>query len=395
MKLTNAQAVRAFLGAQGFRDPRPVGRVDARHFRRVIDRVSLLQIDSVNVVTRAHYVPLFARLGPYSTDLFDAFVYDRREMLEYWCHEQSYVPVELYPTLGHRMESFASRTWRSLESELERDPGYLDRVLDEVRENGPIPTRALTDPGERTGPWWGYGKGKRALEYLFATGQITVDRRINFERHYDVPERVLPDHVIEQEPMERADALAEWIRRAIRSLGVATVADLSDYFRTRQRDIGPVVDQMVAAGELTPTEVEGWGRSAYADPELRIPRSVPGRALVAPFDSLVWDRSRTERMFGFHYRIEIYVPEPKRTYGYYVFPFRLDEEIVARVDLKADRASGRLLVRGAFAEPDMEHRRVAMELAAELHTMAGWLGLDEVEIADNGDLAPALRSVSL
>jgi uncharacterized protein YcaQ len=394
VKLTNAQAVRAFLAAQGFRDVRPTGRVDARHFRRVVNRVSLLQIDSVNVVTRAHYVPVFARLGPYAPEALDAFIYDRREMVEYWCHEQSYVPVELYPTLAPRMEAFARRRWASLEAAIEHDADYIDRVLDEVRLNGPLPTRALTDPGERTGPWWGYGKGKRALEYLFATGQITVGRRINFERHYDLPERVVPPEILDREPMSRDDSLAEWTRRAIAALGVATAADLCDYFRTRQRDLGPIIDRLVAAGELVPVHVAGWDRDAYADPGLTVPRAVPGRALVAPFDSLVWDRRRTERMFDFRYRIEIYVPEPKRTYGYYVFPFRLDEAIVARVDLKADRVQRRLLIRGVFGEPGIDRPRVATELLAELESMAEWLGLNDLEIADNGDLAESLRAAT-
>jgi uncharacterized protein YcaQ len=394
VRLTNDQATRAFLGAQGFRDGRPAASVDARHLRRVIDRVGLLQIDSVNVVTRAHYVPLFARLGPYDRTRLDAYIYERREMFEYWCHEQSYAPVAAYPAMRARMRKMERHPWRRIRELLADQRGYVESVLEEVGERGPISAGELSDPGKSTGPWWGYGKGKLALDWLFSTGRVTVANRVNFQRFYDLPERSLPAEVLEAPELDEGEAIRERLRRSIRSLGVATLRDLADYFRMKPRDIGPHVEAMAAAGELVPAEVRGWHAAAYARPDLTVPRAVPARALVAPFDSLVWDRARTERMFDFRYRIEIYVPEPKRVYGYYVFPFLLDGRLSARVDLKADRAAGVLRVHGAFGESDVDRVHVAKELRDELELMAAWLGLGGLELGDRGDLMAALRSVA-
>jgi len=394
MRLTQQQARRAFIAAQGFTPGRPAGSITSRHFQRVVDRVTLLQIDSVNVVTRAHYVPVFARLGPYDRAALDRFIYKRRAMFEYWCHEQSYVPVHLYPAMGMRMAAFAAKPWRAIRALMAEHPGYIEQVKGEVAAHGPISARELSDPGTRSGPWWGYGKGKIALEHLFSTGQIAISHRSNFERFYDLPERVIPPEVFDQPMLDDHGAMRVRLRHSIRSLGVATVADLCDYFRTTQKKAGPVIDEMVAAGELEPVEVEGWDRRAFADPNLSIPRSVPGRALVAPFDSLVWDRTRTERMFGFHYRIEIYVPAPKRTYGYYVFPFRLDDRMVARVDLKADRKDGVLRAQGVFGEDGIDEIHVARELRDELALMAQWLGLGRIVLGRRGQLMSTLRAVS-
>ncbi len=394
LRLTNDQAVRAFLAAQGFNDRPPNGAVTARHFRRVVDRVTLLQIDSVNVVTRAHYVPLFARLGPYDRDDLDHHIYGRRAMFEYWCHEQSYAPIHLYPAMITRMRALEAKPWRRVRRLLEEQPGYLDLVLEEVAAHGPMSARELSDPGTRTGPWWGHGKGKIALDYLFSAGKLAIARRMNFERFYDLPERVIPASVLAQPALSERDAMRERLRHSIKSLAVATAADLCDYFRTTQKEAGPVIDAMVAKGELVPIEVEGWNRPAYTHPHLSIPRSVGGRSLVAPFDSMVWDRRRTERLFGFHYRIEIYVPAPQRKYGYYVFPFRLGEQIVARVDLKADRAAGALRVLGAFSEDGLDRKHVARELRDELDRIAEWLALDRVVLGRRGDLMAELRVAS-
>ncbi len=393
-RLTNAQALRAFLAAQGFARPRPTGPITAHHFRRTIDHVTLLQIDSVNVVTRAHYVPFFARLGPYDPAALDRYIYQRPAMFEYWCHEQSYAPLGLYPAMRGRMAAFAQRPWRRVTALRDEQPGYIDSVLEEVGRHGPIPARSLTDPGKSNGPWWGYGKGKIALEYLFALGKVAVARRHNFERHYDLAERVIPAEYLHAPPISDDAAVAARLRHTIRSLAVATAADLADYFRMKQRRIGPVIDQMVAAGELIPVKVDGWDRAAYTHPELTIPREVGGASLVAPFDSLVWDRARAERLFGFHYRIEIYVPKPDRRYGYYVFPFRLGESIVARVDLKADRKGGSLLVPGAFLEVGADRKHVARALRDELELMARWLGLGRIDLGRRGDLMTDLRARS-
>lgn len=391
--MTNAQARRAMLGAQGFTDGRATGSVDARHFRRVINRVGLLQIDSVNVVTRAHYLPVFARLGPYDRDRLDAFIYGTPEMFEYWSHEQAYTPLHLHPVAKVKMAAFARRgsQWaKRIEAE---HPGYLDAVYQEVVERGPISSRQLDDPGERTGPWWGYGKGKIALEWLFTIGRIAVAHRVNFERFYDLPERVIPTEVLERPAPHPRDADRERVRVAVRSLGVGTVKDFADYFRMKVKDTALALDDLVAEGLAVPVEVPEWGRPAFADAALTIPRAIRGSALLAPFDPVVWDRQRAERVFDFHYRIEIYTPEPKRTYGYYVLPFMVDGELVARVDVKADRQAGVLRAHGAFGEEGIDRPAVAAELAAELRLMAGWLGLDDVAVGEKGDLAGPVRRV--
>ena len=260
----------------------------------------------------------------------------------------------------------------------------MESVFDEVTEHGPISARGLADPGTSSGSWWGHGKGKVALAYLFAVGRIAVAYRKNFERFYDIVQRVVPEPIREHPALDDPEAMRRQLRYAIRSLGIATLPDLCDYFRVTQTQAGPVVEAMERAGEVVAVEVSGWRRGAYADPDLSIPRAVPGSALVAPFDSLVWDRARTERMFGFHYRIEIYTPAPKRRFGYYVFPFRLDDHIVARVDLKADRQAGALLVLGAYAEDGTDRDRVARALKDELDLMAAWLGLSRVDLGSRG-----------
>ncbi len=380
-------ARRIALAAQGLADPRPAGRVDVRHLRRVMRRVGVVQLDSVNVAVRTHYMPFFSRLGPYPLAMLDEFAYRRRELVEYWAHMVSVIPVEDRPWFRLRMQSGGpgNRTRRVMEEH----PGYIEAVLKEVRERGPLSVSDLEDPGQRTGPWWGHGKGKTALEWLFAIGELVVVDRRNFTRVYDVAERWLPRHVLDAPTPSPEETMRELTRRAARHLGIATLADLADYWRVRTASIRPHVAALVAAGELE--EVSAWGATAYLDPGAARPRRVAARALLSPFDSLIWERKRTQRLFDFDYRIEIYVPEPKRTYGYYVYPFLLGDEIAARVDIKADRQAGRLLAKGAFLEDHADPRRVAGELAAELRSMAGWLGLGEVEVGRKGDLAQELR----
>ncbi|MDX1689765.1 MAG: crosslink repair DNA glycosylase YcaQ family protein [Acidimicrobiia bacterium] len=392
-RLSLERARRLAIAAQGLARPRP-DRVDVRHVRRVFDDVGLLQIDSVNVIARAHELTLFARLGPYPGDVFTRFVEDRREAFECWAHVASFAPIDQWPWLHVRRRS--ARPWRSIQRLRREQPGYIDQVLEEVRRRGPLTISDLEDGGGSAGAWWGWKKGKLALEWLFDTGHIAAaGRGSGFTRIYDLVERVIPAAVLATDPLPEEEAHVAFVRRAARSHGVGTVKDFADYYRIKVAEARAAVDRLVAAGELEPVAVEGWSEDAYLDPALPIPRSVDGaRALLAPFDSLVWFRERDERLFDFHYRIEIYTPEADRVYGYYVLPFLVGERLVGRVDLKADRQAGILRVRGAYAEPWADRVAVGRELAAELREMATWLGLEDIEVADRGDLAgPTRRAV--
>jgi uncharacterized protein YcaQ len=393
--LTIAQARRIALAAQGFAEPRPTGRVDARHLRRVLQRVGVLQIDSVNVLVRSFELPLFARLGPHSRRLLTDVVEQRRELFEYWAHEASFAPVELHPLLRWRMTRNAGHPWAMVERMRHDLPDYIASVLADVEERGPISVSDLKDAGEKSGPWWGWSKGKTALEWLFWTGAITsAGRGPNFERRYDLPERVLPAEILDQPTPHVHDAHRELLRRAAVHHGIGTGRDLADYFRIGLMVAKPRLHELVESDDLVPVQVEGWREIAYLHPDARRPRRVRARALLSPFDSLIWERSRVERLFDTRIRIELYTPKHKRVHGYYVLTFLLDEALVARVDLKSDRQRSRLLVQGAFLEGSATADIVAPPLREELELMAGWLGLDDVEIADNGDLAPALRRLS-
>jgi uncharacterized protein YcaQ len=395
--LSAAEARRVALAAQGFAEPRPLGReVDVRALRaRVIDRVGLIQIDSVNVLQRAHYLPAFSRLGAYDTALLDKLShYAPRRLFEYWGHEASLIPVELQPFLRWRMERVEEDGWGSMKRAAAERPDLIKTLLDDLRDRGPLSARELAhhdEPRAPKGPWWDWSNVKAALEYLFFTGQITSARRRRFERLYAVPERVLPKSVVDTPTPERDEAQRELLRVSARCLGIATEPDLRDYFRLPATDSKLRVAELVEAGDLVPVSVEGWSAPAYLDPGARIPRQVGARALVGPFDPLIWFRPRAERVFGFRYRIEIYVPKPKRVFGYYVLPFLLGDRLVARVDLKADRAAGALLVQAAYAEEDAPPETAAA-LMAELTTMAAWLGLERVKVSRRGDLARALSA---
>jgi uncharacterized protein YcaQ len=358
----------------------------------VLDHVGLLQIDSVNVLARAHYLPLFARLGPYPPELLERAAYRApRKLFEYWGHEASFLPVGLQPFMRWRMERAAHEAWGGMRRVREQRPELVDRLLEEVRARGPLSAGDLAEEERprRAGPWWDWSDVKRALEWLFWSGQVTTARRRGFERLYDLPERVIPPAVLALPTPTEADAQRELVRVAARAMGVAAERDLRDYFRLPVAAARARVAELVEAGELWPVTVEGWEKPGFLDPGARIPRRVDARALVGPFDSLVWERDRTERLFGFRYRIEIYVPAEKRVHGYYVLPFLLGEDLVARVDLKADRAAGALLVQAAHAESGAPPETAAA-LRAELELMAEWLGLSDVVIAGRGDLAGAL-----
>ncbi|MCW2867924.1 MAG: hypothetical protein JWR20_2112 [Marmoricola sp.] len=395
--LSLPQARRVALAAQGFRDPRHAVPT-MRTFARTLERTGLLQVDSVNVLQRAHFVPLYSRMGPYDTDLLRRAAEQRpRRVVEYWAHVQALMPVELWPVMQHRMAEFRdSPRWGEWQR---RNHQVVERVLAEVGQGGAATARMLDDGAPRSRDHWGWNwsEARKALDYLFVSGQLAIAARTpSFEPVYDLPERVLPPAVLALPTPSRDEAVVELVRRAARSHGVATLRCLTDYYRLQmQRGAGQAaaaraVDVLVGSGELEPVRVQGWDRPAYLHREAALPRVVRARALLSPFDPVVWERERTEKLFGFHYRIEIYVPAEQRRHGYYVLPFLLGDQIVGRVDLKADRATGTLRVQAAYAEeaapPDTAH-----ELAEELRDLARWLGLEEILVADRGDLAPALR----
>jgi uncharacterized protein YcaQ len=396
-RLSAAAARRIALAAQGFADPRPTGRVDARHIRRVLDRVGLLQLDSVNVFCRSHYMPVFSRLGPYPREALDKLTAHtagpvRREMFEFWGHEASLIPVELQPNLRWRMDRANEEAWGNIVRVARDFPGLIEDTFDLVTRQGPIRAgdTGLPRPEPRPGHMWNWHDGKVALEYLFWSGRVTAARRVNFERYYDLPERVLPAEVLGTPTPSVEAAQRELVRIAARAYGVATEPDLGDYFRLPRAESKLRVAELVAAGELLPVTVDGWRAPAYLWPEARRPRRIDARALLTPFDSLIWFRERAERLFGFRYRIEIYTPAAKRVHGYYVLPFLLGDSLVARVDLKSDRQAGVLRVPGAFAEPGVDLAHVADELADELAVTAKWLELDGVVVGERGDLAAPL-----
>jgi hypothetical protein len=391
-RLSAAEARRVALAAQGFANGRP-GRPDGRALRRVLKQVGLLQIDSVNVLARGHYLTLFGRLGPYPLELVDKAAWNApRRLFEYWGHEASLLPVTTQPLLRWRMQRAHDDAWGSMRRVAEERPELVDRVLAEVGERGPVAASEVEEVGSRRGePWWSWSDTKRAFEFLFWSGLITSARRRNFERLYDLSERVLPRVVVTAPTPAPEDAQRELVRIAARSLGVAAERDLRDYFRLPLAETRARVAELVEADELRPVAVEGWSTPAYLWHETAVPRAVDAGALIGPFDSLIWERSRVERLFGFRYRIEIYVPAPKRVHGYYVLPFLLGDRLVARVDLKADRAAGELRVRAAHAELEAPPATTAA-LADELRAMAGWLGLERVSVERRGGLANSLRS---
>lgn len=402
--LSSREARRLALAAQGFAARRPLATPGRPALRRVLARTRLLQMDSVNVLVRAHYLPAFSRLGPYPTEVLDRMAWRRpRELFEYWGHEASLLPVSLWPLFRWRMERADEEAWGRIRSIAADRPEFVARVLEEVRGRGPVRAAdveaevagAGADGARRPpGSWWDRSDTKNALEWLFWSGQVTSAGRRGFERLYDVPERVLPAAVLARPAPSPPEARRALLEIAARALGIGTEADLRDYFRLRPGEAREGLAELVEAGVLRTVRVEGWRQPAYLDPAARLPRRVRARALLAPFDPLVWDRHRTERVFGMRYRIEIYVPAPRRQHGYYVLPFLLGEDLVARVDLKADRQAGLLRVLAAHAEDGRPHEPLAAELSAELTELAGWLGLDAVAVAPAGDLGAALRKAA-
>jgi uncharacterized protein YcaQ len=394
-RLSLPAARRVALAATGFADPRPAGAVTARHLRRVLARTSLLQIDSVNVFARAHLLPPYSRLGGWPTPLLDDLAFRRRELFEYWGHEASYLPVALHPLLRWRMERAASleQGWGGPLRVFRDQPGFVDKVLQQVAEKGPVGAGALRDGPRAGGSWWGWDDVKRALEFLFWSGRVTTARRTNgFERLYDLTERVLPADVLALPTPSRQDAQRELVEISARALGVATERDLRDYFRLRPVEARVAVQALAEEGVLLPVDVEGWRERAWLHRDAAVPRRVRASALLSPFDPLVFERSRTARLFGFDYRIEIYVPAPRRVHGYYVLPFLHDEALRARVDLKSDRRGAVLRVLASHLEDPHDAHHTAEALAAELRRAAAWQGLSDVVVEPRGDLAPALAA---
>ena len=388
--LTAAEARRIALAAQGLADPRPKGRVDRRHLRKVLDQIGLIQIDAVNVLVRSQELPLFARLGPHPRSLI-ADATAAGELFEYWVHEASHVPTEHYHL--HRWRMSGEHGWGTFARLKERRPEFVDEVLDRVRADGPVSAGEFNSRVGPKGTWWDWDDAKIALEHLFFTGRVAGRRRPNdFARLYDISERWIPSEVLNSEIPGEHQARKELLMLAAKHHGVGTLGDLTDYHRQKNAPCKPLVAELVDEGRLVEVAVQGWKHPAYLHPQARRPRNVNGRALLSPFDSLVFNRERTERVFGFHYRIEIYVPQPKRVYGYYVLPFLLGDELVGRVDLKADRHNSALLVQGSYAEPGVPDEVIVPELADELRLMATWLELDSVVVKPRGDLARALAS---
>src|SRR3954447_7512441 len=346
----------------------------------MVRRLSIVQIDSVNVLARAHYLPGWSRLGAYDPADLERLAYRRRELFEYWAHEASLLPVELEPLLRWRKAAALRHegVWGGVKAVAKARPDLVQAVLDRVRDEGAL---AASDFGDRAlGSWWGWSDTKRALEFLFWSGQLDVaERRRSFERVYDLPERVLPAEVLNAPTPPEDEARRQLLLLAARAHGVATASDLADYFPQPVPVARPLLAELVADGLLVPVEVEGWTASGYTVPDLVVPRRVDAQALLAPFDPLVWERSRVRRIFDFDYRIEIYVPAAQRRHGYYVLPFLLGDRLVARLDLKADRNRGLLWVRAVHAEPGAP-AETAARLADELLGMAGWLGLTGVEV---------------
>ena len=406
LALSLPEARRLAIASQAF-GPRPA-KPTIEHLRRLASRIHAFQIDSVNVLARAHYVSPFARLGAYPVGALDQLAYEKRELFEYWGHAACLLPVGLYPLFRYRMDKH--REWTE---NFMRSPrgSYMAKAYAEVAERGPIGASELSNGGKRSGNWWGWSVGKKTMEHLFDTGFLAIARRRGFERLYDLSERVIPKAARDAPVPSREQAMKELILLSAKAQGVGTAEDLRTYFyidgwsdrggpvpwrwttqRGRAKPIAPrLLAELVEEGRLVPAKVAGWKETAYVLPGVRTPRAVDAAAFVTPFDSLVWDRARLKRLFGMDYTIEIYTPMAKRKYGYYVFPFVLGDKIVARCDLKADRSRGALMVRSAHLERGRDARRAVRAIARELETMRNWLELDKIEVASRGGLARKLR----
>jgi len=395
-QLSLKQARRVALAAQGFNGRRPPATFTSSHVTQLIERLGVLQIDSVNALVRSHYLPLYSRLGNYPQKLLDQVAWSQgrqRKLFEYWGHEASLLPVELYPLMRWRMQraSQGEGIYQQLAKFGREEQATIARVLQAVRDQGALGAGSLSTRQERAGPWWDWSAEKHALEWLFAAGQVTVSGRRGFERLYDLPERVLPSSIINHPNISEADAQRGLLLRAITALGVGTEKDIRDYFRQDPAPAKAGLAELLEEGAIEKVQVQGWKQPAYVLPQLKVPRKITASALLSPFDSLIWERARTERLFEFHYRLEIYTPAHKRVYGYYVLPFLHNERIAARVDLRAERAAGRLAVHAVHEEEPGLDEEGMHALAANLRQLADWLGLPDVLINCQRASAARLR----
>ena len=361
----------------------------------VVEKLHLLQIDSVNVLVRSHYLPLYARLGHYDVAALDArcFAKSKRHFFECWAHEASLVPLDLHPLMRWRMDRAraGNGTYKSMNQYGKDQKAFLKSTLEHIRANGPIRASEVPDGGKSEGGWWGWSKGKMTLETLFDQGLLTAATRQGFERIYDLPERVLPAEVLDRPTPSESDTFRLLIEKSARALGIATEFDLRDYFRLPVAEASKAFTENLEAGTLVPVNVEGWNKPAFMHKSAKLPRKAGATALVSPFDPIVWDRDRAERMFNFHYRIELYTPAPKRKFGYYVLPFLHGENLAGRLCLKADRATGTLLVNRSHLEAGQVGEDIAPAITAELRMMAGWLGLEQVRVKKSGLFSVLLR----
>jgi uncharacterized protein YcaQ len=384
-ELSLKQARRLALAAQGFNGRQPPAMIKAGHVTQLIERLGLLQIDSVNALVRSHYLPLFSRLGNYSQTLLDQAAWSQgrqRKLFEYWGHEASLLPISLYPLMRWRMRRAAQGEgiYQQLATFGREQQSVIARVLQAVREQGALGAGSLSTRQERAGPWWDWSAEKMALEWLFAAGELTVAGRRGFERLYDLPARVLPADVLNHPEVSEDEAQRELLLHAVTALGVGTEKDLRDYFRQDPLPSRRALAELVEAGQLHTVRVQGWKQSGFYLLDSKPPRKVPASALLSPFDSLIWERARTERLFDFRYRLEIYTPQAKRVYGYYVLPFLHHERIAARVDLRAERVLGRLAVHAVHEEEPGLDEEGMQALARNLRQLADWLGLAQVQI---------------
>ena len=383
------------LAAQGFSLQQRDAPVTWARMAPAIARLNLLQIDSVNVLIRSHYLPLYSRLGPYPRATLDArsFQQPKRALFEAWAHEASLLPLDLHPLMRWRMARAraGNGTYAGMDRFGQEERAYLRKVLDFVRRNGPTVASAVPGGGKAEGGWWGWSRGKLAVETLFDQGLLTTATRQGFERVYDIPERVIPAETLDLPTPPEDDAIRQLMALSARALGIGTEADIRDYFRLPVAEARRALAELLEDGVLRPVAVEGWKPQAYLHGEARLPRKAGGNALLSPFDPLVWERARAERLFGFRYRLEIYTPAPKRQFGYYVLPFLMGEHLAGRVCLKADRQNGVLRANASHHEAGADPQSTAEALAAELNRMAGWLDLTTVEAGPSGNLAGALR----
>lgn len=394
--LSIGEARRVALAAQQFLDGGSAPR-SGKALAAVVRRLGVVQIDSVNVLVRSHYLPIFSRRGPYRSALLEQAAYDDRLLFEYWGHEASFLPIESYPLLRWRMDDARNGigTWAGLKRYATTHKELVKGVIDQLRERGPLGASELSDAGKSRGAWWGWSQGKQIMEWLFWSGAVTTTKRRNFERIYDLTERVLPESIQQCRVPPRDQAQRELITIGARAMGVATARDLRDYFRLSAKDCTARITELVEEGKLLPVAVEGWKQQGYLHHEAKIPRAskvVDVAALLSPFDSLIWERQRTERLFDFHFRLEIYTPMHKRLHGYYVLPLLLGERIVGRVDLKSERQRGVLQVRGGSVERGIAPGSVVEPLARSLSELAAWLGLERYAVTSRrGELMRALR----